>query len=64
MDFSVTYDGSSLYLLEPRSEAAQDWTDEHLPDDAMTFGPAIVVEHRYIEDIVSGIQADGLTVAA
>ncbi len=64
MDFSVTYDGSSLYLLEPRSEAAIEWADEHLPDDAQTFCNAIVVEHRYIQSIVSGIQADGLTVAA
>ena len=64
MDFAVTYDGSSLYLLEARSEAAQAWAAEYLPDDATTWCGAIVVEHGYIENIVSGIQADGLTVAA
>ncbi len=64
MDFSVTYDGSSLFLLEARTDAAQDWADAHLPDDAQTFGLAIVVEHRFISDIVAGIQADGLTVTA
>jgi len=63
MDFAVTYDGSSLFLLEPRTDAGVEWADTHLPADAQTFGSAIVVEHRFIGDIVAGIQADGLSVA-
>jgi hypothetical protein len=35
---------------------------EHLPENRTTFGSAVVVEHRYIADIVGGIRADGLEV--
>jgi hypothetical protein len=36
--------------------------DQHLPAEALTFGDAVVIEHRYIGAIVTGIQADGLEV--
>jgi len=62
-DFIVS-GGGSVYLLLPCSDAAQAWADEHLPEDAQHLGRAIAVEHRYISDIVAGIQADGLTVQA
>lgn len=42
MDFSVENHGS-IILLRPLTEAAQDWVDEHIPDDAQMFGTAIVV---------------------
>jgi len=61
MDFTVRNEGS-IFLLTPHTDAARAWVEEHLPADAQTFGPAIVVEHRYIGDIVAGIQADGLEV--
>ena len=64
MDFALTYDGSSLMLLEPRTEAAQDWIDRHLSGDALHWGAATVVEFRYIEPIIVGIMADGLTVTS
>lgn len=64
MDFTTYYDGSSLILLTPVSDAACNWADQNLPDDAPSLGFAIAVELRYIGDIVAGIQADGLTVTA
>jgi hypothetical protein len=51
---------STIYLLTPITPDAEAWIEEHLPDDAQHFGPSIVVEHRYIDDIVAGMQADGL----
>lgn len=62
-DFAVENHGT-IFLLRPQTGAARAWTDEHLPDnDERTyFGNAIVVEHRYIGDIVDGIVNDGLTV--
>lgn len=60
-DFRVS-GGGSLYILSPLTEAARDWVAEHIGDDAQTFGGGIAVEHRYIGDIVDGIQCDGLTV--
>lgn len=60
-DFLVQNEGS-IFLLHPLSESARDWIEEYLPEDRMTFGGAIVVEHRYIADIVRGAQLDGLVI--
>jgi hypothetical protein len=60
-DFVVENHGS-LFLLEPRTEAGQLWCDEHLHEDRQVFGGAIVVEPRYIRDIVVALQADGYVV--
>ena len=63
MDFDCYYDGSSLYLLTPVSDAAIAWADQHIDPDALGLGNAIAVEHRFIGDIIGGIRSDGLTVA-
>jgi len=60
-DFEVQNHGS-IYLLRPLTEAARDWCNDNLPDDAPTFGHAYAIEHRYIRDIVEGALADGLSV--
>lgn len=60
-DFTVENHGS-LFLLRQNTDEAEQWVEEHIPEDAMTMGNAVVVEHRYIADIVVGIQNDGLTV--
>lgn len=62
MDFTVSNEGS-IFLLTPLTQAAKDWVEEHLPEDRQSFGGAVVIEHRYISDIVAGIQAYGLEVA-
>ena len=41
-------------LVRPITRAAHAWVDEHLPTDATWFCGAVVVEHRYIGDIVAG----------
>ena len=61
-DFQVDNHGS-IVILVPLSPAATEWTDEHLPEDAMHWGAGIVVEPRYISDIVDGMLADGLAMA-
>jgi hypothetical protein len=61
-DFEVD-GGGSVYLLRPLTPAAREWVDEHISQDAQRLGNAVAVEHRYIEDIVAGVQRDGLTVA-
>jgi hypothetical protein len=52
----------TIYLLCPLTDAAIGWVDENLPEDVMTFGRGIVVEHRFIADIVRGIVDSGLVV--
>jgi hypothetical protein len=58
-DFFVFNEGT-IFLLTPLTDAACTWLDEHLPEDAQWFGNGVVVEHRYIADIVQGIFNDGL----
>jgi len=52
----------SLVLIRPLTEAASDWLDENISEDAQHFGGAVVVEPRYVEAIVEGMQDDGLEV--
>ena len=66
IDLQVENHGS-IYTLAPQSVFGQQWIEEHLPDDAPTFGRTrfggiVAVEHRYIGDIVRGAQADGMEV--
>jgi hypothetical protein len=60
-DVFVRNEGS-IFLLTPMSDAAREWIGEHIPEDAQYMGRALVVEHRYVEDIVAGMQSDGLIV--
>lgn len=61
-DFRVTGSGT-IYILWANSEAAQEWVEQHLPEDRLLWGRnGTAVEHRYISDIVDGIVNDGLSV--
>jgi hypothetical protein len=61
-DFHVENHGS-IFLLTPVTSAGADWINEHIGEDAITWGQgSVVVEHRYIEAIVAGAIGDGLTV--
>lgn len=53
---------STIFLLEPLTDEARAWVQHHIPAAATRFGPAIVVEHRCIADIVTGITVSGLSV--
>ena len=60
-DFEVE-NHQSIFLLRPLTPAAESWIQECLPPDCTYFGSAVVVEPRFIADIVHGIQNDGLAV--
>lgn len=63
-DFLVENHGT-IFLLEPTTDAACEWVEEHLsaePTRPTRWGSAIVVEHRYIREIVEGARRDGLVV--
>jgi len=40
--------------------ASRSWVKEHIDKDAQTWGHALVMELRYAEDIIKGLDADGL----
>lgn len=52
----------SLLLFEAVTPAAQAWEGAHLPEDALRWHGQVVIEPRYVRDIVDGARADGLIV--
>ena len=61
-DFLVAYDGS-LSLVTPVTQAAREWIDAHVPEDAPRFGPSLAVAPRYLDALLEGMEDDGLTVS-
>jgi hypothetical protein len=53
----------SLWTAAPLTEQGRDWVETHIPDDAQYWGGSLVIESRYVTDIVQGMIADGLVVA-
>ena len=61
-DFLVE-DQGSIFLLSPQTDPARTWIDEHISREGFQpYWPVVVIEHRYVSDIVAGIQGDGLAV--
>lgn len=55
----------SLFLLRILSETARAWVEENVSREGFQpqFPKVLYVEHRYVADIVAGMQADGLVLA-
>lgn len=62
VDIRVQNEGS-LFVLYGETTAGRDWLEANLDPDAMRWAAGFVVEHRYVEPIVEGAAADGLTLA-
>jgi hypothetical protein len=59
-DFDLS-DQGSIAILTPRTPAAIDWTEEHIPEDAPRWGArGIAIERRYLPAILEGIAFAGL----
>ena len=52
----------SIYLLQPDSQEDREWIAEHINPQAGYWGEAVVVEHRFIGDIVEGLIDAGFEV--
>jgi hypothetical protein len=63
-DFSVSVDAGSIFLLIPHSESALDWIEQNIGKDNgfQPYWPTVVVEHRYIMDIVASLREEGFVV--
>jgi hypothetical protein len=54
----------SLFLLRPLTPQAQAWVDAHVALEGWQWlGRAFAVEGRYLSDLLTGMEGDGLTVA-
>jgi hypothetical protein len=75
VDFEVQNHGS-LFVLHPQNDAAREWIDIHVygtdadggtetvEQNVQWWGGGVVIEPRYLPDIIEGIEADGLDVKA
>ena len=61
VDVLVSNHGS-IFTFALLTDAAKDWVGEHVDPDAQYFGGALVVEHRFAQDLADGMQGDGLQV--
>ncbi len=51
----------SVYVLTPITDAATQWIEGNVESEPyQQQGQGIVIEHRFIEDIVEGMVKDGL----
>ena len=49
----------SVYLITPLTPECTNWLKENLSEDAMYPGKSLAVEHRYVENLVMGLQESG-----
>jgi hypothetical protein len=54
----------SLWLARPLTTAGKAWIENNISDEAQWFGLALVIEPRYVPDIVEGMANDGLCAGA
>ena len=50
----------TLFLFCPLTSRGKEWIEEHVQPDALWFGNALVVEHRYAWGLAQGMKDAGL----
>jgi hypothetical protein len=60
-DFIVRVD-MSIAQVFPQNDGARDWLEDHVDEEAQWLGNALVVERRYLDDLVQNLRGDGFTV--
>ena len=60
-DLKVSPDGSQ-FVVTPLTPAGLEWIEVFIEEGATALGLNLIVEPRYINDIVKGALEDGLTV--
>jgi hypothetical protein len=63
-DFSVRDEGS-LILLTPLSPSAREFVEEKIGsgNGYQPYWPTVVIERRYVGDIIEGVIAEGMVIA-
>ena len=52
----------TLTLVRPLTQRASEWINQHLQDHSQWFGPALLIEHHFVPQLLTGMIADGLQV--
>jgi len=56
--FTVEAHGT-IVLVRPLTSDVRDWLEQNTREDALWFGGALVVEPRYVDELVGGMIAEG-----
>ena len=56
----LVHNEGTLFLFCPLTSQAKEWIDEHVQPDALWFGSALVVEHRFAWGLAQGMKDEGL----
>ena len=59
IDFVVRDEGT-IWLFTPLTPAALQFLSDHIQEGAQYFGDSLIVEHRYVEDLLLGLSEHGL----
>jgi hypothetical protein len=49
----------SVYLITPLTPECGDWLKENVSKEAMYFSLSLAVEHRYVKNLILGLQEQG-----
>jgi hypothetical protein len=52
----------TLTLVRPLTQRASQWISQHVQDDFQWFGPALLIEHHYLGELLNGMIEEGLHV--
>jgi hypothetical protein len=52
----------TVTLVRPLTQRASEWINQNVQDDSQRFGPALILEHHYLANLLNRMIADGLHV--
>ena len=62
MDIHLLFvEGSNINLLYTKTKKAMDWIEHNIGNDYQIFAKGIVIESRFMEPILEGLQKSDLT---
>ena len=61
IDFWILVQGT-IVLVRPLTRRASEWIRKHVPHQSQWFGPALILEHRYIAELLNLMVENGLQV--
>lgn len=63
IDITIHNHGSIVRLV-PNTDVARDWIDENIgrENGYQPYYPTVICEPRYVDNVIEGMQADGLTI--
>lgn len=57
--FAILAASSNFALLRPLTPECRQWLREHVQPGALWWAGALVVEYRYLDDLVTALEAAG-----